>query len=58
MHTENFAINIHNCSEIFGSNATLTRNAVEDLELQQRIYSRCLRVLHWVNACMNTAYDT
>lgn len=58
MHTENFEINIDNCSELFGSDATLTRNAVEDLELQQRSYSRCLRVLHRVNACMNGAYDT
>lgn len=33
MHTENFEINIHDCSELFGSDATLTGNVVEDLEL-------------------------
>lgn len=56
MHTENFQINFHNYSELFGSYAALTGNVVEDLELEQRIHSCCLRVLHRINVCIK--YDS
>ena len=33
MHTEDFEIDIHNSSELFGSDAALAGDVVEDFEL-------------------------